>query len=94
MWRSITSIAEKTNTERNYNVTTTPKQKVFTTELLTSRNHVTNTTVKVGAILKNEDGSEFILLNHLLNYNEFVDPKRVANGHIKISIINREDWNE
>lgn len=74
-------------------MTPTPK-RVSTTAILSSRNYVTNTSVKVGAILENEDGSEFILLNHLLNYNEFVDPKRIANGHIKISIINREDWNE
>ena len=61
---------------------------------LTARNFETKTTVKCGAILENEDGSEFILLNHLLNYNDFVDHKRVANGHIKINIIAKEDWNE
>ena len=72
----------------------TNKQKVVTTAILTARNYTTNITVKVGAILENEDGSDFILLNHLVDYNDFVDPKRAPNGHIKISIINREDWKE
>lgn len=84
---------DETNPERN-NMTTTPKPKVVTTAILTARNFETKTTVKCGAILENEDGSEFILLNHLLNYNDFVDHKRVANGHIKINIIAKEDWNE
>ena len=75
-------------------MTTTPKPKVYTTAILSARNFTTKTSVKVGAILENEDGSEFILLNHLIDYNEFVDHKRVANGHIKISIINKEDWKE
>lgn len=75
-------------------MTPKPKQSVVTTAILTARNFETKTTVKCGAILETEDGDEFLLLNYLLNYSQFVDPKRIPNGHIKINIINKEDWNE
>jgi hypothetical protein len=72
----------------------TTKQKVYTTAILTAKNFSTNVTVKCGAILETEDGSEFLLLNHLLDYSDFMDPRRVDNGHIRLSIINKEDWKE
>jgi hypothetical protein len=75
-------------------MSTTQKPKVFTTAILTAKNFQTNVTVKCGAILETNDGGEFILLNHLLDYSDFIDPRREKNGHIRLSIIAREDWHE
>ncbi len=70
------------------------KQRVITTAILTARNYTTNVTVKVGAILENEDGSDFILINKLIDYKDFSDPRRVDNGHVKLHIINKEDYRD
>ena len=70
------------------------KPSVFTTAILVAKDHALQTSFKVGAILETTEGDEFILLNHLLDYSRFIDPRRSDNGHIKISIISNEDFNE
>jgi hypothetical protein len=75
-------------------MSTTQKPKVFTTAILTAKNFKTNVTVKCGAILETQDGDEFLLLNYLLDYSDFIDPRRVDNGHIRVSIVERGDWHE
>jgi hypothetical protein len=75
-------------------MTNSQHPKVFTTAILTAKNFKTNVTVKCGAILETHEGGEFLLLNHLLDYSDYVDPRRVDNGHIRLSIIAKEDWHE
>lgn len=74
---------------------TKPKNpSVSTTAILVAKDHELQTTFKVGAILETIDGDEFILLNHLLDYSRFIDPRRAANGHVKLTIVNKEDFYE
>ena len=69
---------------------TKPKNpKVITTAILTAKDYSDLSVVKVGAILEAEDGNEFILLNHLLDFKRFITPTRLDTGFIKLSIVNK-----
>lgn len=68
---------------------------IFTSALITAKDHTTNTTVKIGTILEDSaTGAEFILLNHLVDLKDFINPHRTDNGFIKANIVVKGDFNE